>query len=105
MRVRGHALTDALRFVEDFQARYGDAQGFQTLSLLGPALERVTMSAAMLAREGQSSGEIARELEDEFEELSSQLREFLPDIAAQYLDGGPNPVPGFYQPQFINLPD
>jgi hypothetical protein len=95
----------ALHFVQDFTERYANIEGFQTLQVLNPAIERFTMSAAMLAREGRTSAEIAAELDQEFGDMNSQLREFLGPIYESYLRGGSRPEPGFYLPQFLNLPD
>lgn len=96
----------ALKFVQDFTAKYGkDAMGFQALQLLDPVITRFTMAAAQLARDGKSSEQIAQELSGEFGDMNSQLHEFLGDLANQYLQGGAHPVPGFYQPQFLDLPN
>ncbi|MBL8918766.1 MAG: hypothetical protein JNJ54_07915 [Myxococcaceae bacterium] len=96
---------DALHFVQDFTERYNNVEGFQTLQLLYPAIERFTMSAAVLAREGHTSQEIAAELGEEFGEMNDQLREILGPIYDEHLGGSARPVPGFYLPQFLNLPD
>lgn len=96
---------DALSFVKDFTERYANVEGFQSLQLLSPYLERFTMGAATLANEGHTSDEIAAELGDEFGVLNDHLREYLGPIFEEHLGGGAKPVPGFYLPQFLNLPD
>lgn len=95
----------AVDFVEDFTEKYGDQMGFQALQIFGPNLERFTMAAATLARDGKTTEEIAAELSGEFGDMDGQLEEILGDMYAEHLEGhGANPPPGFYQPQFINLP-